>query len=111
MLPPYDDAHVVHVKNPDGTVSTQTVALFHQLRCLDILEKAYLEEGSHRTSQLATHCLNYIRQSIMCQTDMTNEPQTESRTDNGRESLCRDWEGVYREAERNHEAYGRILGY
>jgi len=109
MLPPHEDAHLVHVKGVDGILTTQTVALFHQLRCIEILHKAYVEEGSHRTSELVQHCLNYVRQSVMCQLDMTNEPQADTQTSNGRESLCRDWESVYREAERNQEAFRRSL--
>lgn len=109
LLLPHEDAHLVHVKNVGGSVSTQTVALFHQLRCIEILHKAYVEEGSHRTSDLAQHCLNYVRQTVMCQLDMTNEPQAGAQTSNGRESLCRDWESVYREAERNQEAHRRSL--
>ena len=105
LLPAHEDPHLVHIQNADGTVSTKTVALFHQLRCIEILHDTYVDEGSHRTSELHQHCLNYIRQSIMCKLDMTNEPQGPVPIDNGRESLCRDWEASYREADRNRNAY------
>ena len=45
---------------------TYTLALFHQLRCLDILGQDYV---SQTVSPLRDHCLNYIRQSILCIAD------------------------------------------
>ncbi|TCD62361.1 hypothetical protein EIP91_006970 [Steccherinum ochraceum] len=108
LLPAHEDAHLVRTQDADGTLSTKTVALFHQLSCVDILHQAYVEEGSHQTSELVQHCLNYIRQAVMCQLDMSNEPQGDAQTSNGRDSLCHDWESVYREAERNWDAYGKV---
>lgn len=103
LLP--SSGHVVHLTNPDGTVGTHTVAMFHQLRCLDILQEAYLDEGSHRTTPLPQHCLNYIRQTLLCQMDLRNEEQGSHPTNNGADTLCYDWEPIYEEAEKNFEAY------
>lgn len=101
--------HVVHLANLDGTVGTHTVAVFHQLRCCDILRQAYLDEGSHRTSPLASHCMNYIRQTLLCHMDMRNEEQGSHPTNNGADTLCYDWEAIYEEAERNSKAYSHYL--
>ena len=97
--------HLIHLTNPDGTLSTYTVAMFHQLRCLDILQSAYMDEGSHRESPLAQHCMNYLRQTMLCQMDLRNEEQGLTPTHNGVDALCYDWENIYEEAEKNFEAY------
>ncbi|THH23231.1 hypothetical protein EUX98_g7952 [Antrodiella citrinella] len=101
--------HTIHLDEPDGSVSTHTVAMFHQLRCIEILQQAYYDEGSHRTSELPQHCLNYLRQTFECHVDMRLEPQGSSFTHNGFESLCYDWDGIFDEAERNHHAYASRL--
>ncbi len=67
MLP--TGGHVVHLDEADGSVSTHTVAMFHQLRCLDILQTAYVEEGRHLTD--ATSCMNYLRQTLLALTPMS----------------------------------------
>ncbi|KAL0575148.1 hypothetical protein V5O48_006825 [Marasmius crinis-equi] len=101
--------HVVHVTEPDGAVSTHTVALFHQLRCLEILQDAYVNEGSHRTSALAQHCMNYLRQTMLCQMDMRTETQGSIFTYNGFDQLCYDWETIYAEAEKNFKIYSELV--
>ncbi|KAK7680838.1 hypothetical protein QCA50_016148 [Cerrena zonata] len=108
ILPP--GGHTVHLTNPDGSISTHTVAMFHQIRCIDILHKAYYDEGSHLTNPLAQHCMNYLRETFLCQMDMRNEPQGSVGTRNGYESLCYDWEGIYAEAEKNQAAYSQRVG-
>ncbi|TCD64209.1 hypothetical protein EIP91_004443 [Steccherinum ochraceum] len=101
--------HTIHLDEPDGSVSTHTVAMFHQLRCIEILHRAYFNEGSHRTDELPQHCLNYLRETFSCHMDMRLEPQGSSFTHNGFESLCYDWDGLFDEAERNHHAYAKRL--
>ena len=102
LLPP--SGHTVHLSEPDGSVKTYTVAMFHQLRCVEVLQRAYAEEGTHKTP-LAQHCLNYLRQSLMCTMDMRNEAQGTAFTWNGQEELCRDWDPILKEADRNYDAY------
>lgn len=81
-----------------------SIALFHQLRCLDILRKAKPEHASE--DPLIVHCINYLRQMMHCHMDMHLDsivgPGTpiyvmETRT-------CRDWATVYAEVERNHKS-------
>ncbi|THU94804.1 hypothetical protein K435DRAFT_667723 [Dendrothele bispora CBS 962.96] len=50
--------HVVHITEPGGSISTHTAVMFHQLRCLGILQDGYVNEGGHRISQLAQHCMD-----------------------------------------------------
>lgn len=101
--------HTIHLDEPDGSVSTHTVAMFHQLRCIEILHRAYYNEGSHHTEELPQHCLNYLRETFSCHMDMRLEPQGSSFTHNGFESLCYDWDGLFDEAERNHHAYAKRM--
>ncbi|KAH8101228.1 hypothetical protein BXZ70DRAFT_117725 [Cristinia sonorae] len=101
--------HTIHLDQPDGSVSTHTVAIFHQLRCVGILQQAYFDEGSHRTNPLVQHCLNYLRETFACHMDMRFESQGSSYTHNGFESLCQDWEGIFEEAERNQRSYEKRL--
>ncbi|KAK7688204.1 hypothetical protein QCA50_008574 [Cerrena zonata] len=89
-----------------------TVSMFHQLRCLNIIRTAILENhndsSSHHTKQtqsLVNHCMNYLRQMVLCRTDTTLESV---RTTVGRgitvwdiTHTCRDWTTVYEAAERN----------
>ena len=100
--------HVIHLENFDGTVAVHTVALFHQLRCLEVIHDAYIDEGSHRTSQLAQHCMNYLRQTVLCHMDMRNEVQASSFTNNGFDTMCYDWEPIYKQAEINFDVYSKI---
>lgn len=51
---------------------THTVALFHQLRCLDILRSDYAAQRGE--TRMGRHCLNYLRQSILCLADVKLEP-------------------------------------
>ncbi|KAG7098818.1 hypothetical protein E1B28_000723 [Marasmius oreades] len=103
MLP--SGGHVIRIEEADGMITTHTVAMFHQLRCLELLQQAYVDEGSHRTSELVQHCMNYLRQTVLCQMDMRTEIQGSTFTHSGYDQMCNDWEVIYTEAEKNWEAY------
>lgn len=107
MLP--TGGHVIHLSDVDGSVSTHTVAMFHQLRCLDILQTAYVEEGRHLTDPMVPSCMNYLRQTLLCQMDIRNEPQGSVLTENGFDTLCYNWEGIFEQAEKNHAAFASRL--
>jgi hypothetical protein len=100
--------HLIHLDEPDSTnTSTHTVSLFHQLKCLEILRDVFQDNGSHLTTRkaIASHCMNYIRESLLCMADMRNSPQGTLHTIAGYDMLCYDWEVLFEEAERN----GRIF--
>lgn len=98
--------HVVHTSDISGDAPrTYTVALFHQLRCLEVLHDAYIDEGRHRTDDRVQHCMHYLRETLLCQMDMRNEPQGAVYTNNGFDTLCYDWEAIFTEAERNFDVY------
>ena len=104
-LLPCPKEHTIRLKDDSGETRVYTIAMFHQLRCLEVLHDAYLDEGSHRTSSLAQHCMNYLRESITCQMDLRAERQASNPTDNGEDKLCFDWEVAYNEVERNYNKF------
>ncbi|KAF5334558.1 hypothetical protein D9758_015771 [Tetrapyrgos nigripes] len=92
-----------------------SVSMFHQLRCLNIIRKEsnrkrHLEGDSQdeggRTgyipSELANHCMNYLRQMIICRADtVLDAVKGIPRVDVLREETrCRDWTQVYDAAEK-----------
>lgn len=60
--------HQVHIDDGElGHEGPYTVALFHQLECLDVISRAYRTKSY--PGELERHCLNYLRQSILCIAD------------------------------------------
>ncbi|KAJ6484012.1 hypothetical protein C8R45DRAFT_829853 [Mycena sanguinolenta] len=52
------------------------ISMYHQLKCLDIIRREYVAGSVDKTEQSAVsvgptaqHCLNYIRQMILCRGD------------------------------------------
>lgn len=98
--------------------------MFHQFHCLDALRHAVLAlhdpdavhtEGAH-AGKHAQHCLNYLRQTILCAADTTLEPFVNPGIGIGVVHQCRDWTQVYEWAEANWEEYAvwrdaRIKGF
>jgi hypothetical protein len=90
-----------------------TVAMFHELRCLNILREIFreyyaddAEDAQLPRAHLANHCMNYLRQMVMCRTDTRLQTVRASRG-GGRTVLdvtrqCRDWTKVYEAAEENY---------
>lgn len=99
-----------------------TVTLFHQFRCLDIIREAYvslkeLKPYTSNTSQrsgstsgttaeaaLVRHCMNYLRQTILCHPNLRLEPahNVVGTAIRGYDSTCRDWSKVYEAVKKNH---------
>ena len=103
--------HLVYGRPQDNMTADPepyTVTLFHQLRCLDVIRQGYTKVPDEVSPRLLHHCMNYLRQTILCRPSLILEPVTTSAgliSDAGYEAVCRDWEAVYQEAERNHAAY------
>ncbi|CAL1696226.1 unnamed protein product [Somion occarium] len=91
--------HLVHL-NTTGEDVTYTVAMFHQLRCLDIIRNDYV---SGTSSPLLRHCFNYLRQSILCLSDTRLEsvrsPLAPTLVSLSSDHVCRDWTSLYAAAE------------
>ncbi|KAF9256981.1 hypothetical protein L218DRAFT_936227 [Marasmius fiardii PR-910] len=76
-----------------------TVSLFHQLKCLEIYHEEYI--ASAPPSPRVRHCLNYLRQQILCRMNLRLESTKDegARSVRQYETVCRDWSLVYRAAE------------
>jgi hypothetical protein len=90
-----------------------TLAMFHELRCLnivrEIIHEFYADSSPNTTvprKHLATHCMNYLRQMVLCRAD-TRLQTVRASKGGGRTVLetmrtCRDWTAVYEAAEVNY---------
>lgn len=97
--------HIVYVDDGEGAARPHSVTLFHQLRCLEVLQREYADDARHMPSPLANHCFNYLRQLILCQMDVRAEAQFMTPRREGQETICRDWTAVYQQAEQNYALY------
>ncbi|KAJ7642997.1 hypothetical protein DFH06DRAFT_924809, partial [Mycena polygramma] len=81
------------------------VAMFHQMHCLQRLRAAIVNPGS--TDHHAGHCLNLLRQTVLCVSDTTLDAENmEGGTDGiGTVHICRDWRKVYDFVEENQLKY------
>ncbi|RMZ41046.1 hypothetical protein CA14_001677 [Aspergillus flavus] len=97
-----------------GTNNTYMVSVYHQLHCLKIMHLALLpiisrQEGRGPGTRddhdfehnHLEHCLDYLRQSVMCSGDVTLEPPDEMPQKNrsplqgwGVTHACRSWEQI-----------------
>ena len=87
-----------------------TVAMMHELRCLDIIRDTVVSDTStEESSTLARHCLNYVRQSIFCRADTHLEsvqyPNTAHPVDIESVYECKDWGAVYDAVKQSQEEY------
>ncbi|KAI0354434.1 hypothetical protein OH77DRAFT_1521711 [Trametes cingulata] len=85
------------------------VSMLHQLRCLDIMRDQLTKPLAERTEQPARHCMNYIRQMILCRGDTHLDPYQYSSNirpvDPNPIRRCLDWRAVYRAVEENQREY------
>ncbi|KAG6810540.1 hypothetical protein H0H92_011427 [Tricholoma furcatifolium] len=92
-----------------------SISMFHQLRCLNIIRETIVTR-KHQGRQakagidaLTHHCMNYIRQMVLCRTDLRLESVRRSGgahvTVPYVTHTCNDWTAVYRAAEENYENY------
>ncbi|KAJ7274204.1 hypothetical protein C8J57DRAFT_1062934, partial [Mycena rebaudengoi] len=76
------------------------VAMFHQMHCLQRIRTAIVQgDPGHHTR----HCLNLLRQTVLCASDTTLDPMNSAKgTDGlGIVHVCRDWQKVYDFVEEN----------
>jgi hypothetical protein len=74
--------------------------MYHQMHCLQRIRSAIVQgDPGHHTR----HCLNLLRQTVLCASDTTLDPMnTEKGTDGlGIVHVCRDWQKVYDFVEEN----------
>ncbi|KAH9956016.1 hypothetical protein BC827DRAFT_1271217 [Russula dissimulans] len=87
-----------------------SISLFHQLRCLDIIRRDLVESLALEDSKLSRHCINYMRQMVLCRADLAvdavlgRELEPRVRADTNQ---CVDWRRVYKELEKNQREHAR----
>lgn len=95
------------------------ISMYHQLHCLDSLRSAIVygpDWHGHHDRQLnkraqvphVHHCLNYLRQTILCSADLTLEPEISPQEVGeglGMTHVCRDWSKVHNLAQKNWDDY------
>ncbi|KAI0815993.1 hypothetical protein BC628DRAFT_31511 [Trametes gibbosa] len=99
-----------------------TLSLFHQLRCLNIVRDVVVQvhqdpisAATRRSSRLVEHCMNYLRQTVVCRGDLRLEtvrayPSTKVTVSDVTHT-CKDWSAVYKAAEDNYDDYvGNVSG-
>ena len=90
--------------------------MFHQIHCLlaiqDGIRNSRPEGGDYEERgdlKHIHHCLNYLRQMILCNANPTLErtmPEFGTHAINpGTERICRDWTRVYEIAESNYQEW------
>ncbi|KAF7290734.1 hypothetical protein MIND_01314100 [Mycena indigotica] len=92
------DNDVIHLGEKEYMLS-----MTHQLRCLDIIRRDYVAGWQgRRTTHVAAqtqHCLNYIRQMVLCRGDRRLEevvdPFGEHAVEVRGSRTCRDWTAVF----------------
>ncbi|PSR72227.1 hypothetical protein PHLCEN_2v11902 [Hermanssonia centrifuga] len=107
LVPP--SGHLVYVRS-DASSEPQpyAVTLFHQMTCLDVVRQEFTQLPSSPAPQLVRHCMNYLRQTVLCRPSLFLESTVNSQalvSRAGYDVVCRDWNAVYEEAERNYAAY------
>ncbi|KAI0953945.1 hypothetical protein AcW1_006738 [Taiwanofungus camphoratus] len=84
------------------------VSMMHQLRCIDVV-RAQLVKKEYRQMDMARHCMNYIRQMILCRGDTFLDPYQYPSKINPLDPhpvrRCLDWRAVYEAAENNQQEH------
>ncbi|KDR85984.1 hypothetical protein GALMADRAFT_53171 [Galerina marginata CBS 339.88] len=93
-----------------------TVAMIHQLKCLDIIREEMVRDHGidyAGPSVLARHCLNYVRQMVMCHGDLELESFQFASHKNPIDwhgvYECKDWEAVYNGVKQNQAEHAEWL--
>ncbi|OSC96431.1 hypothetical protein PYCCODRAFT_1472646 [Trametes coccinea BRFM310] len=94
---------------------TFVVSMFHELHCLRMLNLAF--NGPNYTSFAPVkHCLNYLRQNILCTPNLALEPgdfETKDfdvdRTHGVHE--CKNWDQIYEFVASNYDSFTNRTGY
>ena len=93
-----------------------TISMIHQLKCLDIIRQAMVRDDDVLDDNqlgLARHCLNYVRQMVMCHGDIELESFQFASHKNPIDwhgvYECKDWEAVYSEVQRNQAEHVQWL--
>lgn len=80
-----------------------SLSMFHQIRCLDIIRKSIRDRASKSSSELDNHCLNYLRQMLLCsggtEIDLVSGPEGRQPVYSMR--TCNNWNAIYNKVRDN----------
>ncbi|THH08335.1 hypothetical protein EW146_g9028 [Bondarzewia mesenterica] len=104
-----------HLVPPDGGIihhshkgPQYTISMFHQLRCLDVVRSAVVATNASELAK-AQHCMNYLRQMVLCRVDLglenVRDPYGPHAVELTRMHTCQDWRAVYDAVERNKATF------
>ena len=90
-----------------------TISSMHQVRCMNIIRESILEDRSDPKtalpSDLARHCLNYLKQMMLCRADSYLEVfqynNSAGPIDLFSTYVCRDWGTVHEAVKANQREY------
>jgi len=101
--------HLVYLKDDAGQVKKHTVTMLHQFQCLNTIRQQYNAPPDAPLSSLTLHCINYLRQSILCHLDLGLESATNvwGTVARSAEYVCRDWTELYKAVEHNQAMFQR----
>ncbi|KAF9000124.1 hypothetical protein BDQ17DRAFT_1400596 [Cyathus striatus] len=94
-----------------------SVSMFHQLRCLNIVRQSMVafrnSEGQDKPNRLTHHCMNYLRQMILCRSytrlESARNPYGPGIAVWDITHTCKDWSAAYAAADKNHNDYHDFL--
>jgi hypothetical protein len=90
------------------------LSMFHQLRCLDIVRRSYMAGYVGNMSEVkekqVRHCMNYLRQMVLCRGDRRLErvvdPYGKHAVQVRDPQTCKDWRVVYDRIRRENTHSG-----
>ena len=105
LIPPR--GHLVHLRNETGEIKKYTVTLLHQFKCLDVIRRQYNGPPTTPLSPLTIHCMNYLRQTLLCHLNLGLESvrNVVGTVASTYDLVCNDWTQLYEEVERNQKAF------
>ena len=80
-----------------------SISMFHQMRCLSVIRLGIVN-WPPKLPELTRHCLNYLRQIILCRSDLFLE-SLHGEADQYR--TCKDWNTIYAQVEKNQQEHSR----
>ncbi|EKM48274.1 uncharacterized protein PHACADRAFT_132502 [Phanerochaete carnosa HHB-10118-sp] len=84
------------------------IAMVHQLHCVEMFARALPDpEDANASPPHIAHCLQYLKQLFLCNSDTTLEPYNFEDRDFashpvGMSRTCRNWAAVYAAADENY---------
>ena len=104
--PLFPEGGIIHL----GSLGmSYTVSMMRQLRCLHVVREQLTRPVRERDVEPTRHCLNYLRQMVMCRGDLHFDPYQYAHPINAVHPhavrRCKDWRAVYESVWENQREY------